>query len=135
MSIPFSVALSLKNGSAGLLDFSNQNLEDIQISDLSKKIKVNSNAHYTEAFPVKSFSKVSLLFTDGSAISETVEFPKGEPENPLSDAELGQKFTELLSFAGKSPSEIIKLKDLVMDPNLDLKMFFDYLNEIAHQSE
>ena len=50
---------------------------------------------------------------DGDEISEFVEYPKGEPENPISRSELNEKFYSLLRSAYKSDEEIKQLMDAV----------------------
>ena len=48
--------------------------------------------------PVKSFrrpGRVTVRLRDGRTLAKQVDYPKGDPRNPLSDAEIEEKFRAL----------------------------------------
>jgi 2-methylcitrate dehydratase PrpD len=113
MSIPFSAALSLVLGQAGINDFCDENLKNHEINSLMKRIKVYSEAELTSLVPNKRAAIVEVYTKNGRKLTKRVDYPKGEPENPLSDDELKVKFTDLMKFANKSKEKSDKLIDVV----------------------
>jgi 2-methylcitrate dehydratase PrpD len=93
-SIPFCIALALLYGKVGLAEMTEANLHNPEVLRLAKKVRITINPEYDRQFPEKTVSKVTLHTSSGS-FTTTVEFPKGNPENPLSDAELLEKFRTL----------------------------------------
>ena len=53
-----------------------------------KKIRCVHNPDFDADFPAKYTSRVAIEFNDGRTLSTVVDYPKGEPENPLSQDEL-----------------------------------------------
>jgi 2-methylcitrate dehydratase PrpD len=49
-----------------------------------------------------------------------VDFPKGEPENPISNEELIRKFLQLTTYAKRSKSDTKKIIDIIW--NLEEKI-------------
>jgi 2-methylcitrate dehydratase PrpD len=127
MSIPFSAALSLVLGQAGINDFCDENLKNHEINSLMKRIKVYSEAELTSLVPNKRAAIVEVYTIDGRKLSERVDYPKGEPENPLSDQELKDKFLHLTSFAHKSESESREIIKRVWNLEEELDQLFPLL--------
>jgi len=87
-SLPFSLALRLERGSNGFWDYRDEDLKDPGLLAMARKVKVT--APDTGAW--LNGMGVEIEFTDGSKDYAFVEFPKGSPENPMSDAEVNAKF-------------------------------------------
>lgn len=115
MSIPFSVAVALKTGKAGMSEFSHENIHNPELPELTSKVSVISDEEFTAGFPKKSASSVEIITTEGESFYEKVDYPKGEPENPLSEEELIQKFEILMNYAGKETNEIKKISKIVFN--------------------
>lgn len=99
MSIPYSVAVGIARGRAGLQEF--DNLDDMDVMGLTKKVKVIADEKISERFPTEQIAQVVVTMGDGAAREEEVVFPKGEPENPLNEKEFSEKMTGLFEYAGK----------------------------------
>lgn len=97
MSTPYSTAVALAFGKAGLQEFEKEVLNDITIQDLTKKVEVVSDEQMSKIFPEKQ-SAIVTITTAKDSYSERVDFPKGEPENPLSDNEFYERFAALMSY-------------------------------------
>jgi 2-methylcitrate dehydratase PrpD len=111
MSVPYSVAVSLIKGSAGLDSFTEELVNDAEIISLMKKIEIIEDDKISALVPEKRAAIVEFITNNGFVIKERVDLAKGEPETPLSDNEIEEKFTGLAQFAGKNEdriSEIIK---------------------------
>lgn len=118
MSIPISVAVAFVTGKAGIEEFSSSVLARPEIQELARKVKAQSSVEYTEAFPSKSPASLDIKLKGGRQIQHLVEFPKGEPDYPLSDRELSQKFQELAVFSGISLLQAEEIVGRVWDlPN------------------
>lgn len=97
MSTPYSVAVALKYGKAGLQEFEDDVLGNPEIQVLTKKVKVSSDEVMSQEFPEKQTALVTIVTAKGQ-FSEKVYFPKGEPENPLSDEEFYNRYLALMSY-------------------------------------
>ena len=99
MSIPYATAAGLIYGKAGLQEFTEETIKGEQILCLTKKIKVETDDELSSAFP-KIQAAVVTIKTKAGEYTERVDFPKGEPENPLTDAEFRIRYNELMKYAG-----------------------------------
>ena len=90
MSVPFSVALALKWGNAGLKDYNEQNLADPEIQHLSGLVNMIEDPEISSWLPGKRAAQVTIV-AHGESYIKCVEYPKGEPENPLSESEIIEK--------------------------------------------
>jgi 2-methylcitrate dehydratase PrpD len=96
-SAHFAVAMSLVKGSAGFDAFvraGEQNFADPQITDLARRIEVQFDPDSEAELPARLMGTASLHFRDGSSI-ERKAFYKGDPVDPLTDAEVEEKFRGL----------------------------------------
>ena len=113
MSVPFSVALAIKTGSAGIKEFTQEAVDDVEIRALARKVTISADQKYTDRVPDQRAAELRVEIGDGSVYRELVTFPKGEPENPLTDAELEEKFAGLARYGGVSDEKIDLLKNEV----------------------
>jgi 2-methylcitrate dehydratase PrpD len=90
MSIPFSVALALKTGHAGLVDYKEKNLADEEIHRLMGLIRIVEDPEISSWLPGKRAARVTIVSAGGS-FTTCVEYPKGEPENPITESEIIEK--------------------------------------------
>ncbi len=94
-SLPFCVALALGRGRVGFADFDETSLRDPEIRAMMAKVRLRSDAMLTAAFPRRWPAAVEILTRDGMRLRGSSEFPKGDPENPLSPGEVASKFRDL----------------------------------------
>jgi 2-methylcitrate dehydratase PrpD len=99
-SLQHCLAVALVKGDVTLSDFSPKVLNAPHIVELRQKIEVTANDDFTEKFPVCYGAKVTLKFTDNRTEYFRIETAKGDPENPLTEAERTAKFHNCLSLAG-----------------------------------
>lgn len=112
MSIPYSTAVGLIFGRAGLQEFSEAMVKREDIVKLVKKIRVESDPEISAAFPGKQSAEVKIKTSIGE-YSERVDFPKGEPENPLSEKEFVTRFNALMDYANIDKRTYSNLYSLV----------------------
>ena len=126
MSIPYSVAVALCKGRAGILEYDNDCISNTEVINLTKKIRVVADKDISRAFPTKQAAVVEVIMKDGRSYSEQVDYPKGEPENPMSIEEVREKFVYLTLFSGRTKEEA----DEIFDAVIDLENRFDNLLDL-----
>ena len=94
-STPFTVATALVHGSVRLVAFTPERLADPDVQALMARIDVTVDAGCAAAFPGARSARVTITLKDGRAFSHFQPTRKGDPEDPLTDAELEAKFLEL----------------------------------------
>ena len=99
MSIPYSTAAGLLYGKAGLQEFSEEAVTKDEIRNLTKKIHVSADETLSKVFPGIQAAVVTIKTKDGE-YTDRVDFPKGEPENPLTDEEFRSRYNGLMEYAG-----------------------------------
>lgn len=91
-SMAYVVSHALLHGSVLLDAFSAERLQDRQIQQLMDRIVLREDAAMTAGFPVHRAATVAIVMQDGQRLEHRAAFRRGDPEWPLSDEELGQKF-------------------------------------------
>ena len=91
-STPYVVAATLANGSAGPEIFVPSMLANSVVLDLAGRTRVSEDANFTAMTPDKRPARVTLHFKDGEVREKTVFGSKGDPDQPMSAAELEAKF-------------------------------------------
>jgi 2-methylcitrate dehydratase PrpD len=104
MSIPYSLSVALKTGKAGMDEFTEDYLNDSEVLSITSKVSVKDVDELTELCPQKRVAIVTVKTSNGD-YCERVDYPKGEPENPLSRKELEDKFRGLAMFGGLTQEE------------------------------
>lgn len=120
MSIPFGVAVALVTGGAGLASYSEATTSNETILALTSKVIVIEDEDLTRLCPEKRASILTIHLSDGSTLSNRVDYPKGEPENPLTQVELEAKFRELAMFGGLSKEGCDEVINEVWKEDFDL---------------
>lgn len=105
LSTPYSVALAVVKGSAGYADYNDENLNDYWIKNITRKVKVIEDDELTQRSPGVRGARVTLYLKNGGAFEAPCLYPKGEPENPLTQEELENKFRGLAMYGGLSSEE------------------------------
>ena len=101
--LPFCAAAALRYGHVQLGDFTDARLQDADIRALMPKIRIQSDPELTRAYPRKWPARVQIVLKDGQRLSAENEYPKGDPENPLSEEEVIGKFKSLVAGVIPSP--------------------------------
>ncbi len=104
-SIPFALALALRFGKIGPEDVSEANLTDARLLALARQVEVVVDPEINSQFPAKTMARV-IVSTCRGQVESFVEYPRGNPENSLSDDELAAKFRSLAAgIAGREVAE------------------------------
>ena len=129
-SIPYTVAVALRNGDVVLRDFTSETIKSAApILELARKIKVSVNPE----LPDNDISSLhmSIRMLNGQTLAHTLDALKGSPLKPLSFDECAAKFKNCLEYSGKPT--FIENGDLIVDfifnleKKEDIGVIFDYL--------
>lgn len=99
MSTPYSTAVALTYGKASLQEFEKEVLDSADIQELTRKVHVVADEELSNIFPDKQSAIVKIV-TNSGEYTERVDFPKGEPENPLTDDEFHDRYMALMTYGG-----------------------------------
>lgn len=128
MSMPFSVALAILRGSAGMADYNEANVSDEAILALTQKVKVVENEELSALVPNKRASILHVRMKNGQVLTHRVDYPKGEPENPLSQEELEQKFRSLALASGLTQERCDQVIEMLGLPSFQINDLIELIS-------
>ena len=96
-SLPYCIAAALVDHKITTQSFSAEKLKDPRIWEVIDKIKGEPSQEFEKMFPAKQPSKVVVRTKDGKEFSEYLEYPKGDPREPMTMEDLDNKFEGLSS--------------------------------------
>lgn len=111
-SIPFSVALALKEGEAGAGKYSEETVGDETIQALARKVDLSVSHKWEKLYPEKRGATVTITDVNRKKWSAEVDLAKGEPENPVTEEEIYDKFFGNATLL-IDPEEAEKIADAV----------------------
>jgi 2-methylcitrate dehydratase len=127
-SLPYCIAAALVDHKITTQSFSDKKLKDPRIWEVIDKIKGEPSQEFEKMFPAKQPSKVVVKTKDGREFSEYLEYPKGDPREPMTMEDLDNKFEGLV---GKllTKGRQKEVKDAIFDAELlTAKEFMKKLN-------
>ena len=92
-----------------------------------KKIHVNSDDMLSSLFPEIQAAVIRVTAKDGKTITNRVDYPKGEPENPLSNEEFKERYDALMTYAEINPESSNAVYDLVYKRGIMAKEIISHL--------
>jgi 2-methylcitrate dehydratase PrpD len=95
-SLPYCVGVTLATGSARLEAFTPERLQDPEVRSLMSRTRQSVDPQADSVYPRQRAATVTLQTRDGRTLSSYAPTRKGDPDNPLTDAELSDKFMELV---------------------------------------
>lgn len=127
MSTPFSVATAIINKNAGLQAFDEKMIGQKDIMELANKVYVYEDEELTAISPGKRAAIVEIHLENGQKYSYRVDYPLGEPENPMSMDAIEDKYWELGRFSGISENRLKDILDSTKEIKKDLKKWLNLL--------
>jgi len=115
-SVAFSVAAALLHGNASIFQYTDGNVADPQIRAFMSKIHVEINTDLDREYPDKRGAITEIRLRNGQRFRGAVDNAKGEPENPLSAADIEEKFLVLTAdILGRSRAKRFRDQVLRLD--------------------
>jgi 2-methylcitrate dehydratase len=94
-SLPYCIATALVDKKITTDSFSEKKLKDPRVWEVIDKIKGEASVEFEKMFPAKQPSKVVIKTKNGNEYSEYLEYPKGDPREPMTIEDLENKFNSL----------------------------------------
>jgi 2-methylcitrate dehydratase len=94
-SLPYVIAAAIVDRQVTPAQFTNQKIRDPQIRAQLEKVVVVADAEIEKVFPALQRVVVTIRTTDGKELTKQLDYPKGDPRNPLTDHEIEEKFAAL----------------------------------------
>jgi 2-methylcitrate dehydratase PrpD len=96
-SIPYALALVILKHKVWIEEFDEKLLHDDEILGLAQKVRVYLDEELDKLYDSKWPALVEIELEDGKKYSSQVDWPKGEPEVPMTDEEIRRKFVSIAS--------------------------------------
>jgi 2-methylcitrate dehydratase len=116
-SLPYCVATAIVDRKITTESFSEEKLKDERIWNVINKIKGEASEEFEKMFPEKQPSRVTIRLTNGQEYTAYLEYPKGDPREPMTMEDLENKFNALSyrllskSRQGEIKNAIFSLED------------------------
>lgn len=98
-SMGFVLALIALHGRAALADFSDATLRDQRVRAFHDTVRMVVDPEIDAAYPERWMGRVTVTLRDGGSLEKRITSPAGDPERPLSRADLEQKARRLAAYA------------------------------------
>ena len=94
-SLPYVIAAALVDRQVTPAQFEMKKIMDPTIRAQLPKVEVVADPAIEKVFPALQRVIVNITTKDGATLSKQLDYPKGDRRNPLSDAEIEEKFRAL----------------------------------------
>jgi 2-methylcitrate dehydratase len=111
-SLPYVIAAAIVDRQVTPQQFTEAKINDPAIRAQLRKVEVVADAEIEKVFPALQRVVVTIHTSDGRQLTRQLDYPKGDPRNPLSDGEIEEKF-DALAGPVLSAAAIAKIKDAV----------------------
>jgi 2-methylcitrate dehydratase PrpD len=124
-SLPFAVASLIYHGRPSLANFEERAFENPVIRELALKVNVAENPDYTANFPHRQPCDVKVLLKDGTMLTASATYTKGDPKNPRSEGELTAKFFDVCQRVWSDAQAKAVLEEVMsLEETADMHAFF-----------
>jgi 2-methylcitrate dehydratase PrpD len=96
-STQYCVAAALLTGAVRLQAFTSPVLTDPAVRALTSRVSLKAAPDLDAVFPGQRAARLTVRLSGGTEVHAVRSTRKGDPDDPLSDAELRAKFTELVA--------------------------------------
>jgi len=94
-SMPFGAAVALLYRKAGLGEFQLSKIRSEKVKRMMRRVECFVEPDLDKTFPKQWCATVEILTKEGKRYFTKIEYPKGDPENPLTWEEMIEKFCDL----------------------------------------
>jgi len=94
-SLPYVIAAALVDRQVTPVQFTMQKIMDPKIREQLRKVEVVADPEIEKVFPALQRVIVHIDTRDGRSFNKQLDFPKGDPRNPLTDSDIEEKFAAL----------------------------------------
>lgn len=94
-SLPYVIAAAIADRQVTPAQFTDDKIMDPVVRAQLSKVEVVADPEIEKVFPALQRVIVTIRTTAGRELTKQVDYPKGDPRNPLSDREIEEKFDAL----------------------------------------
>jgi 2-methylcitrate dehydratase len=94
-SLPYVIAAAIADRQVTPAQFEPEKIMDPRIREQLRKVEVVADPEIEKVFPKLQRVIVTVKTTDGRELTKQLDYPKGDPRNPLTDREIEEKFDAL----------------------------------------
>ncbi|MDZ7821101.1 MAG: MmgE/PrpD family protein [Candidatus Marinimicrobia bacterium] len=94
-SLPYCIACALVDGQVTTQSFDDAKLRDPRIWEVIDRIRGKASEAFEKMFPAKQPSRVRIRLKDGKEHEVYLEYPKGDPREPMTQEDLDTKVSAL----------------------------------------
>ncbi len=127
-SLPYVIAAAIADRQVTPLQFTPEKIMDPTIRAQLHKVKVVADPEIEAVFPELQRVRVEITTTDGRSFTTRLDYPKGDPRNPLTDEEIAGKMNALAEGIA-TPGDVERMRDAVsrMETFDDVRELMDLL--------
>jgi 2-methylcitrate dehydratase PrpD len=114
-SMEFCIAILLLRGRAGLAEFRDEVVRDPEVRTTLEKVRFYVDPEAEDAGYNTMTSIIRVRLSDGRELVTRAAFAKGSPANPMSEAELLEKFAGCLAAGGVDADAGRRAAGLILD--------------------
>lgn len=109
VSVPYCCAVAALDRAVGQAQFTADRVMRADVQTLLANTEVVADDELTKLYPAKFPARVTVTTRDGRRFTETRDFPKGDPQDPLTPEEIEGKFRDNVAgrFDDKTAREIV----------------------------
>jgi 2-methylcitrate dehydratase len=111
-SLPYVIAAALVDRQVTPAQFTMEKIMNPKIREQLNKVEVVADPEIEKVFPALQRVIVQIQTRDGRSLNQQLDFPKGDPRNPLTDQEIEEKFAALADGVLSKPAQK-RVKDAV----------------------
>jgi 2-methylcitrate dehydratase PrpD len=112
-SMEFCMAILLIERKAGLEQFTDAVVNRPDVKAMIEKVSFSVHPEAEAAGFDKMTTLIEVELDDGQVLEGRADFGKGSPTNPMTDAELAEKFRQCAAWGGLTPPQTDAVLDLV----------------------
>jgi 2-methylcitrate dehydratase PrpD len=99
-SIPFAVATAIVHGGVEMGSFTDRSDTAESVAALMRRVRMTADNEFDRAFPARRGARLDVITRSGGRIAAAVPDRRGSPQNPLTDAQVEDKFLRLGATVG-----------------------------------
>lgn len=120
-SLPYVVARALVHGRVGVEAFTDDALTDPEVRALTERVELEVDPELDRAFPGRRGARLRVETADGRTLRRERRTRKGDPDDPLTDEELDDKFRGLATpVVGQEAAEALLRRLWALEEEDDL---------------
>jgi 2-methylcitrate dehydratase PrpD len=95
LSIPYCVSRAAADGYVAMDQFQDEKIKEPRVQAFMKRVTLESDPGFNQKYPGTLAAELEIKTKDGKRYQGESIYPKGHPQNPMTDEEIQEKFRRL----------------------------------------